>query len=736
MSNSPGRPGSDVGTVQISRRDLLKASSGLSIAFAIPACSSSDDPSAGVSSLKDNAWLKIHPDNRVTIYATHPEIGQGVKTSLPMIVAEELEVPWQQVRVEQAPVDTAIYQRQVAGGSATIRSSWEPLRRAGASARMLLRQAAAQRWNVPLQQCLAAQGQVLNQSTGERLSYGELATLAGSLEAPAPDSIVLKNPAEYRLLGKPIGGVDNQALVTGKPLFGIDQQLPGLKYASFARAPMNGGGVLEVNLAELKALPGVVDAFVLEAIDSPTKLRGGVAIVADSTWHGIKARAQLKVSWDMQGVASDDWTGLREAGLKLADSPGQSLHDDGNATRAIDKAAQTVSASYVYPFVAHATLEPQNCTAWVKGRAAEIWAPSQTPARAAQWCAEACDLDLAQVVVHQTRAGGGFGRRLYNDAVVEAVAISQRAGVPVKLTWSREDDMANDYYRPAGIHHLQAGLTAKGRLSGWYNHFVTVTRDGEKPSPSASMGEGTFPQLLIDNYRVDQTLLPCSLPTGAWRAPGSNAMAFVSNGFLHEIASAAGRDFLEFYLQLLGKDRVLPWRRGSTMDTARAKAVIKAVAQQANWGRSMGPGQGQGLAFYFSHRGYFAQVAEVTVIDRQVKVERVFVTGDVGPIINASMAEHQVVGSVCDGLSTMMGLEVTFSNGQINETNFHQYPMLRMPNAPQVAVNFLPTDNPPTGLGEPALPPTAPAVCNAIYAASGVRLRELPLKKSGWSWMV
>ncbi len=719
--------------IRLTRRQLLGAGGGLVVAFTIPACGGETKTPA--TDLASNAWLTIRPDGSATIFATHPEIGQGVKTALPMIVAEELDMPWERVTVEQAPIDESTFGRQVAGGSTSIRNSWEPLRRAGATARALLRQAAAETWSVPVNECVAGNGQVSHQATGQSLGYGELVERASMLKPPPESQIELKARDQYRLLGTRISGVDNRATVTGQPLFGIDQQLPNLRFATYVRAPATGGTVARANIDGVKTLPGVVDAFVLDPVQPPKGLRGGVAILAETTWQALKARRQLEVEWDFAAAATDSWETLRSDGLERAGQSGEVLFDDGNAERALASSAQQISASYVYPFLSHAPLEPQNCTASVEGNTAEIWAPSQTPARGASMAAEVCGLNPDQVVMHQTRIGGGFGRRLYNDYVVEAVAISQRAGVPVKLTWTREDDMANDLYRPGGLHHLKGGLDEKGRLSGWHNHFVTVTSDGEKPSSTAGMRLGTFPQHLVKNYRVEQTLLPSGIPTGAWRAPGSNALAFVSNGFLHELSSAADRDHLEFLLELMGRDRQLSWRRGSGMDTGRAKAVIEAVGKQSNWGRTMPAGQGQGLAFYYSHRGYFAEVAEVTVKDKQVRVDRVFACGDVGPIINRSMAEHQVVGSVSDGLSTMMGLEITFTSGRANETNFDRYPMMRMPSAPPVEVVFL-EDNPsPTGLGEPALPPAAPAVVNAIFAASGERLRELPLSKAGWGWM-
>lgn len=714
----------------LNRRDFLAASGSLLLAFNMPLRDARSAESQADTVL--NAWIRIAEDNTAVIYATHPEIGQGIKTALPMILAEELDIHWQQVTVQQSPVDSDTFGRQAAGGSMSVRMAWNPLRQAGAKARTMLLSAAAERWDVSVESCSTSNGQVLHVSTGRKLNYGELA--AAAAKVPEPAEVRLKNRADFKLLGKRIGGVDNLAIVSGEPLFGIDQQVANMAFATYTRAPASGGIPTRSNLTEIRTMPGVLDAFVLDAYDAPRGLRAGIAIVADSTWHALKAKRALEVEWDLDSAAQDDWRTLRTTGIELAaEREGVQLHNDGDVDAAFAAADKTISSTYVYPFLPHAPLEPQNCTAWVKGDTAEIWAPSQTPGSGAKLAARACGLDPAKVVIHQTRVGGGFGRRLANDYVVEAVAISQRAGIPVKLQWSREDDFANDYYRPGGFHGLQAAVAKSGELLGWKNHFVTVSADGKSADRWAALGRNVMPQGLIDNYRITQTLQRIGTPTGAWRAPGSNALGFVSNSFLHEISIAAGRDHLEFLLDLMGTSRDLPGSRGSGMNTGRAKDVISRVAERANWGTRMPRGRGQGLAFYYSHGGYFAEIADIEVSEnRKVIVHGISVVGDVGPIVNMSMAEHQVVGSVTDGLSTMLGLQVTFSGGRINETNFHQYPVLRMPHAPLVDVEFLQSDNSPSGLGEPALPPVAAAVCNAIYSATGERVRELPLVNSGF----
>ena len=718
---------------ELNRRQFLAGSGALLVACCIPARAGAAVKAGGQAAVL-NAWIRIGSDGWATLFATHPEIGQGVKTALPMILAEELDMPWERVRVEQAPVNGAIFGRQVAGGSTSVQMAWAPLRKAGATARALLVAAAAKTWSTDAAGLSTRAGRVMNDATGASLSYGDLAALAATL--PVPEHAPLKNPAAFRLLGSRIGGVDNRSIVTGKPLFGIDQTVPGMMYATYTKAPANGGTIQSANLDQVRALPGVRDAFILKARGAPSALREGVAVIADSTWSALKAKRALEIQWDLSAASVDDWKVLRETSMEIARTPGgEILHDDGNVDAAFSAAKQVVRGTYVYPFLAHASLEPQNCTAWVRGGGAEIWAPSQLPAIGAKLAAETCGLDLQKVVMHQTRVGGAFGRRLVNDYVVEAVAISQRAGVPVKLQWTREDDFANDFYRPGGVHGLAAALDADGRLSGWNNHFVTVSNDGKAADCWAALDSGLMPQHLVANFRVRQTLRKISIPTGAWRAPGSNALAFVANCFLHEVSTAAARDHLEFLLELMGAPRQLPGANGDVgMHTGRASAVIAEVGRRANWGKKLPAGRAQGLAFYYSHSGYFAEITEVEVLtERRIKVHSVHVVGDVGPIVNLSMAEHQVVGSVTDGLSAMLGQQATFTRGTINETNFHNYQVLRMPHAPPVDVYFIRSNNPPTGLGEPALPPVAPAICNAIFSASAQRIRELPLSLSGYS---
>ena len=717
---------------KLGRRQFMRltglAGGGLMLAFTLRAPNAAAQTAGGP--LAPNGFLRIDADG-IFIFAKNPEIGQGVKTSLPMIVAEELDAAWEDVRVEQSPIDEAAYGPQFAGGSLSIPMNWDRLRYAGATARAMLVGAAAARLGVSPADLRTQDSHVLH--SGGKLAYTELAAEAAAMPVPEADSLTLKERGEYRLLGQRVTGVDNDALVRGKPLFGVDQRVPGMKYATYQKCGAIGGKVKSANLDAVKAMPGVVDAFVLDGNGNAMELLPGVAIVADSTWAAIRAKRALEVEWDESSAGTDSWSAAAAAAAKLRDTAGERVFDAGSVDDAFATAAKRVDASYAYHFVSHAQLEPQNCTARYADGAIEMWAPTQTPGSGIRGVANTLGIDPAKVTVHQLRCGGGFGRRLYNDFMCEAAAIAKRAGVPVKLQWTREDDMCCDLFRAGGFHHVAGAVDDDGRVSAWQDRFVTFTNDGERPVSGGGLSGRVFPGGLLANVRYEQTALPWSSRCAAWRAPGSNVFAFVVQSFLHELADAAGRDHLEVLLEVLGEPRWLQEGQMQALHTGRAAGVVRLAAERAGWGREMPPGRALGLAFYFSHAGHIAEVADVSVsADKRVKVHRVTVAADVGPIVNLSGAENQIQGSVVDGLSTMLGLAIGFENGRAQETNFDRYPMLRMPATPAVDVHFVDSDFSPTGLGEPALPPLAPAVCNAIYAATGDRVRTMPISEAGY----
>lgn len=727
--------------VKLDRRQFLKLTGvvggGLMLASVAPKAQAQES-----ATFQPNGYLKIDSEG-IQIFAKNPEIGQGVKTSLPMIVAEELDASWSDVQVLQAPIDTGTYGFQFAGGSMSIPTNYAPLRNAGATARSMLIQAAANKWNVDKTTLATTDSHVVDSANGRKLSYVELASDAASLPMPSAGDVALKDPKQFRLLGTRLTGVDNEAIVKGEPLFGIDQSLPGLKYAVYQKCPAIGGTVTSANLADVKKMPGVVDAFVLDGNGSAMELLPGVAIVADSTWEAMQAKKALQVEWDESNASKDNWNQASIEADQLRLESGQRVVNEGDVDAAFESGAGTASGFYKYHFVSHAPLEPQNCTASFKDGALELWAPTQTPPQAIGSAARVAGVAPNKVTLNQMRCGGGFGRRLYNDFVCEAAAIAKHVGVPIKLQWTREDDIAYDLFRAGGFHQMDGSVDAEGKISGWRDHFITFSADGNRPVSGGSLGRGVFPHGLVPNMRVEQTSLKWTNRCAAWRAPGSNVFAFIVQSFLHELAAAANRDHLEVLLEVLGEPRQV-----GGMHTGRASGVVKLAAEKAGWGRELPEGHGLGVAFYFSHQGYVAQVAEVSIGDpegarqnrsgesvqrRKLYVHKITAATDVGPIVNLSGAENQVQGSVIDGLSTMMDLSVTFENGRVQETNFDRYQMLRMPSTPEVGVHFIETGGfPPTGLGEPAFPPVAPAVCNAIFAASGHRVRTLPISEEGF----
>jgi isoquinoline 1-oxidoreductase beta subunit len=717
-------------------------------------------------------YIKIAADGTITIMAKNPDVGQGVRTMLPMLIAEELDANWDTVKIEQTDFDTTKYQpAQFAGGSLATQQNWVPMRQIGAIGRAMLVTAAAQTWNVPEDQITVENGRISHRASNRSGHFGEFATRAASLPIPAANAVKMKDASQYKIIGTPRVAKELPLIVTGKPIFGIDVTLPGMLYAVFEKSPVFGGKVATHNLDAIKAMPGVKHAFVIERPDvTATVLPGdpglesGIAIVADQWFQANKARQALKVTWNEgpRATAQHSSPAYATRAAQLAkEEPHAVTRNDGDVNAAFTKqGVKVVEANYAYPFISHAPLEPENCTASWQGDKVEIWSNSQIPANGLNLVTQTLGIPATAVTIHMTRGGGGFGRRLTNDYMVEAAYISKEIKAPVKLLWTREDDMTHDYYRPGGFQFLKGGVDASGKLVAWQNKFVTYgDKNTAPPNPNAkgpqspisvvsagAMGGTEWPQPFVENFAIHTYVQPLAIRTGSLRAPSSNVFAFVIQSFIDELAVAAGKDPVQFRMDILNNPKTAPAAAGAPgggfggngFNADRMKGVLQEVATMSNWANAR-PSRGRalGVAFHFSHSGYFAEVADVSVSnDKKVKVHKVWCAADVGStIINPSGADNMVQGAIIDGMGALMGQEITVDRGRVVQKNFDTHPLLRLTQAPaEIEIKYVKSNNSPTGMGEPSMPPILPAIANAIFRANGQRVRELPLKKAGYSW--
>lgn len=691
-----------------------------------------------------NAFVRIDPGGQVTIIVARPEIGQGVHTALPMLVAEELDIDWTRIRIEPAPaIDRSIYGDQYAGGSQSVRNGWEPLRRAGAAARVMLLQAAAARWRVNASECETAQGFVIHRPSGRRFAYGALTAAAASL--PPPKDVPLKEPGDYRLIGRPMRQRATPDIVRGAQRFGLDTRIPGMRFASIERAPVLGARVLTVDDAAARAVAGVrdvvrIDADVLAGFgDNNPAPANGVAVIADCTWSALKGRKALRLTWS-EGAASEDSERRRLECRKLADeAPERVVRNDGDVERVFSTAAHAVEAVYEVPLLAHAAMEPMNCLVDARVDRCEVWAPTQNPEYARTVAAAICSLPVESVTVHTVRSGGGFGRRFYADYVGEAAVLSRAAGAPVQVMWTREDDIRHDYFRPASCHRMRAALDSQGRLIGWTEHLVQAQRGdflkwappaGETRLPAGDeVGDFDFPAGYVPNLRLMATAIrECPVPLGQWRSVDDFSNVFVSQSFIDELAHVAGRDPLAYRMEIIGAPRPMPYGRG-TYDSGRLRRVFEIAAERSSWGTPLSSGTGRGIAGCYANHGYVAVVADVEAVAMgDVRVRRLVMVADIGTVINPLGASAQIEGSAVFALSAALKEEITVSNGRVIQGNFNDFEVMRMPDMPRIEVHLVPSTEAPLGIGEPAVPPVTPAVTNAIFAATGIRLRRLPVR--------
>jgi isoquinoline 1-oxidoreductase subunit beta len=723
---------------------------------AVPEAEAQGRGGATAPPLDPHFYISVASDGTVTIMSKNPETGQGIRNMLPMLIAEELDVDWKSVKVVQANLDDKKYSAQSSGGSTATPNSWVPMRTVGAAGRALFITAAAQTWNVPESDLTTASGHVMHKASNRSVGYGELAAKVATLPAPDVTKLKMKDPADYKIIGHPQTGYDVKDIATGKQVFCMDVTTPGMLFAVYEKCGVFGGKVASANLDEIKKMPGIKNAFVIDRPDitdpvlpGEPGLENGIAIIGETWWHAQSARNKLKVNWTEGERAKHSSASYADNAAAMGKAtPQRTIRKDGDPDEAFKSAAKVVEASYSYPFIAHAPLEPMTCTASYKDGKCEIWTNSQQPLRGRKLVSDTLGIPETDIHVNMVRGGGGFGRRLTNDYMVEAAAISKQAGVPVKLIWSREDDMRHDYYRPGGWQNIKAGLDSSGKLVAWHNHFISFG-EGDSFASSAAMGPTEFPQRFVPNYSLQTSVQQLAIRTGALRAPSSNAFAFVIQSFLDEIAHAAGKDPVAFRLEVLQAGLAAPaappanggGRGGFAppgMNAERMIGVVKLAAEKSNWGkRTLPAGTGMGIAFHFSHMGYFAEVAEVHVDSaKKIKLNKVWVAADIGStIINPSACTNLIEGAVIDGLSELMAQEITVDKGKVVQGNYNQHQLMRFAQAPaEIETHYLKSTFSPTGVGEPALPPILPAVANAVFAATGTRVRSTPFIKSGFSW--
>ena len=675
------------------------------------------------------AFVEIETDGTVTIAAKNPEIGTGTKTSLPMIVAEELDVAWENVRVVQAPLDRR-FGGQFTGGSTGVSSNWAAMRRAGAGARHALVSAAATRWGVDASTCRTENGSVLHDASSRRLSYGELAADAARVQVP--NDIPLKQASSFRLLGKRIGNVDTKPIVRGTQRFGIDVTRPGLLIASILHAPF-GARMASVDDRRALAVQGVRRVVHIVPRDNPTDLREGVAVIADNTWAAFEGRRLLNVTWNDEASAAATTSALAAEFRAALDKPGLRIRNDGDVDGVLSAAAKKLDVTYEIPFIAHVPMEPVNYTADVRADRAEVWGPTQDPGGVQDLVSRVAGIPRANVTVNMERSGGGFGRRLMVDYAGEAAYLSKAVGAPIKVVRTREDDLQHDYYRPSGLHRVRAGVDSSGTAIVWAQHLANTSRYAfaMRPDPVKSeLYPDDFPAACLPNVRFEYTGVASAVPIGAWRATLHSANAFVVQSAVDELAHLAGKDPLAFRLEMLGAARRLQYadHGGPIFDTGRLAGVLRLAAERAGWGTPLPSGRARGIAGHFTFGSYAAHVAEVSMDSAgRPRVHRIVAAVDCGLLVNESGAEAQVQGGVIDGLSAALYGQVTMTRGRVDQSNFNDYRLLRMREVPRVDVHFVKSTEAPSGLGEPPVSPVAPAVANAIYAASGRRIRKLPM---------
>jgi isoquinoline 1-oxidoreductase beta subunit len=745
----------------IQRRTFLAGLSGLVLVASVSRIAkAADAPKYGADGMQHGwrddplTFVAIGEDGIVTVVVHRSEMGQGIRTGLPMVIADELDADWSKVRVTQAPGDEEKFGNQDTDGSRSMRHHFDPMRRVGAAARTMLEAAAAASWNVPVSSVRAVNHEVIHEQSGRRLGYGALAGAAAKLPVPARETLRLKNPSQFRYIGKEnIALLDSSDIYHGRAQYGIDVRLDGMLYAVVARSPVFGGKITRFDAAAAQAIPGVVKVIEIPGSPGPALFAplNGVAVLAEDTWIAMKARQALQIEWNDGPHGTYDSVVYRTELEQAARKPGKVLREAGDVDATMAKAARKVEAEYYLPHIAHATMEPPSAAARIVDGHCEVWAPTQAPQATRENVAKRLGLPFEKVTVHVTLLGGGFGRKSKPDFATEAAFLSQQmGGRPVKVVWTRDDDLHHDYFHTVSVERLQAGLDAQGKTTAWLHRSVaptivsTFAPDPQHEAPfETGMGLINMP-FDVPNLRIENPAAVAHTRIGWFRSVSNVPHAFAVQSFVAELAAAAGRDHRDFLLDLIGPPRRIDpaalkdsWNHGESpvrypVDTGRLRRVIETVTREAGWGRKLPKGQGLGLAAHYSFVSYVAAVVAVEVsADGKLTIPRVDIAFDCGPQVYPDRIRSQLEGAVIMGVSLATLGEITFKNGRAQQDNFNTYQVTRMAEAPRdIRVHLLPATDwsmPLGGVGEPGLPPIAPALCNAIFAATGKRIRRLPI---------
>jgi len=724
----------------LSRRAFIAtgtaAGTGLVIGFQLPGSllfAQENERAKAKTANPFEAYVHVKPTGEISLIVAKSEMGQGIKTGLAIPLAEELEVDLDSVTVEQAETRPDLYAHLGTGGSGSTMENYMPLRRAGATVRELMIAAAAAQWNAPRTACFARNGAVHHKQTSKSATYGQLVEAASKLPLPDPEKVPLKKESEFRLIGHAVPRVDFPAKVTGKAQFGLDVRVPGMVYAVIARCPTFGGKPAKFDAAKAKTITGVSEVFEIPALGGDRHTAGGVVVVADTTWAAMQGRRALAITWDNGPAASESSQALNEALRTAASKAGKRTRNDGDVDAALAKATKPVEAVYELPLLAHATMEPMNITIHARDGECEVWAPTQSPDWVQGTVANVLGLDPKKVIVHTTFMGGAFGRRYMADFPAEAAQIAKQVKDPVQLVWSREDDMAHDFYRPASCHRFRGAIDAQGHPTAWSHTIASTSINGfwhpEQNKPEDSeIGGAQQMAYAIPNVRLEYNAVATAVPVAWWRSVENSFNGFAVECFIDELAAAAKQDPVQFRKALLVKQKTTKPAGDDDVDPVRLRRLVEIAAEKSGWSKPLPKGSGRGIAAFASFGSYFAEVAEVTVSkDKGLKIDRIVAVVDCGTVVNAEQVRSQTEGAIIYGLSAALKNAITIKNGAVEQSNFTDYDPIRINEAPLIEVHLAPSGEDCGGMGEPALPPLAPAIANAIFAATGQRLRKLPL---------